>query len=97
MIWGVIVLIALLIPLTAIVLDSPVFRLWIERRHGGAVGEGSEVEALSSRVADLETDLDTVTRQLAQLQDEHQFLQRLLEDPTRRQAAAKGPSEDNAG
>jgi hypothetical protein len=97
MIWGVIVLIALLIPLTAIVLDSPVFRLWVERRGGGAGGALPAVEELSGRVADLETDLDTVTRQLAQLQDEHQFLQRLLEDPTRRQALAKGNPEDAAG
>jgi len=97
MIWGAVVLIALLIPLTAIVLDSPVIRVWMERRHGGAGAAGPAVEELSNRVADLETDLDTVTRQLAQLQDEHQFLQRLLEDPTRRQAVAKGSPEDPAG
>ena len=94
MIWGAAVLIALLIPLTAIVLDSPVVRAWVERHHGAAVGAGPEVVELSARVADLETDLDAVTRQLAQLQDEHQFLQRLLEDPTKRQAIAKGNPED---
>jgi hypothetical protein len=97
MIWGAVVLIALLIPLTAIVLDSPVVRAWVERRHGGAVGAAPGVEDLSNRVADLETDLETVTRQLAQLQDEHQFLQRLLEDPTKRQAIAKGNPDNAAG
>ena len=97
MIWGAVVLIALLIPLTAIVLDSPVVRVWAERHHGGAAGSASEIEELSNKVAALETDLETVTRQLAQLQDEHQFLQRLLEDPTKRQASAKGHSEDHAG
>jgi hypothetical protein len=97
MIWGAVVLIALLIPLTAIVLDSPVIRAWVERHHGGAVGAAPVVEELSNRVADLETDLETVTRQLAQLQDEYQFLQRLLEDPTKRQAVAKGNPEDAAG
>jgi hypothetical protein len=97
MIWGAVVLIALLIPLTAIVLDSPVLRAWIERRHGGVGGTVPGVEQLSNRVADLEAELDTVTRQLAQLQDEHQFLQRLLEDPTRRQAVAKGNPENDAG
>ena len=97
MIWGAVVLIALLIPLTAIVLDSPVIRAWVERRHGGAGGAVPEIEALSNRVAGLETDLDAVTRQLAQLQDEHQFLQRLLEDPTRRPAVAKGTPENAAG
>jgi hypothetical protein len=97
MIWGAVVLIALLIPLTAIVLDSPVVRVWAERHHGGGAGSTPEIEDLSNKVAALETDLETVTRQLAQLQDEHQFLQRLLEDPTKRQAAAKGRSEDHAG
>ena len=97
MIWGAVVLIALLIPLTAIVLDSPVIRVWMERRHGAVGGAEPEVEELANRVAGLETDLDAVTRQLAQLQDEHQFLQRLLEDPTRRQAVAKGTPENPAG
>ena len=97
MIWGAVVLIALLIPLTAIVLDSPVVNAWVQRRHGGAGGALPAAEELANRVADLETDLDTVTRQLAQLQDEHQFLQRLLEDPTRRQALAKGNPEESAG
>jgi hypothetical protein len=96
MIWGAVVLIALLIPLTAIVLDSPVIRAWAERHHGVGGGGAPEVAELSNRVADLETDLDGVTRQLAQLQDEHQFMQRLLEDPTRRQAAAKGDPETHA-
>jgi hypothetical protein len=97
MIWGAVVLIALLIPLTAIVLDSPVIRAWAERRHGLGAASAPEIEDLSNKVAALETDLETVTRQLAQLQDEHQFLQRLLEDPTRRQAAAKGHPADHAG
>lgn len=98
MLWPAVILIALLIPLTAIVLDSPVVRAWVERRHGvGGPETTPQLEELAKKVAFLETDLDTVTRQLAQLQEEHQFLQRLLEDPTKRQAATKGIPEKSGG
>ena len=98
MLWPAVILIALLIPLTAIVLDSPVVRAWVERRHGGGGDEAMpELRELAKRVAYLETEFDNVTRQLGQLQEEHQFLQRLLEDPTRRQAATKGIPEKSGG
>jgi len=90
MLWPLVILVALMIPMTAIILDSPVVRAWVERRHGsGAPLSQHELEELAKKVGVLETDLETVTRQLAQIQEEHQFLQRLLEDPARRQAATK--------
>ena len=97
MLWPLVILVALMIPLTAIVLDSPVGRGGVERRHGGGAGTPPEIEELSKKVAYLETDLETVTRQLAQLQEEHQFLQRLLEDPTKRQAAQKASPDHTDG
>jgi uncharacterized protein YpuA (DUF1002 family) len=98
MLWPLVILVALMIPLTAIVLDSPVVRAWVERRHGaGAPLSQHELEDLAKKVGVLETDLETVTRQLAQLQEEHQFLQRLLEDPTRRQAATKAVTDSTGG
>jgi len=96
MLWPAVILVALLIPLTAIVLDSPVVRAWIERRQGGVAVDQAGLEELTKRLGVIETDLDGVTRQLAQLQEEHQFLQRLLEDPTKRQAAQKAVA-DRAG
>jgi hypothetical protein len=88
---AVIILIAfaLMIPLTAIVLDSPVVRAWVERMHGGQLEGGADLKELAKKVGILETDLETVTRQLAQLQEEHQFMQRLIEDPAHRAAAQK--------
>ena len=88
---AVIVLIAfaLMIPLTAIVLDSPVVRAWVERMQGGKLEEGADLKELSKKVGVLEAELETVTRQLAQIQEEHQYMQRLLEDPARRAAAPK--------
>lgn len=80
---------ALMIPLTAIVLDSPVVRAWVERMHGTPLEGGADVKELAKKVGILETEVETVTRQLAQLQEEHQFMQRLLEDPAQRAAAQK--------
>jgi len=98
MLWPLVILVALMIPLTAIVLDSPVVRAWVERRHGsGAPVSQPELEEMAKKVGVLEADLDAVTRQLAQLQEEHQFLQRLLEDPTRRQAATKAVPDQPGG
>lgn len=88
---AVIILIAfaLMIPLAAIVLDSPVVRAWVERMQGGKIEEGADLRELSKKVGILETELETVGRQLAQIQEEHQYMQRLLEDPAHRAAAPK--------
>lgn len=85
----VLIAFALMIPLTAIVLDSPVIRAWVERMHGGAVEGGEDLKELAKKVGILETEIETVTRQLAQIQEEHQYMQRLLDDPARREAAPK--------
>ena len=88
---AVIVLIAfaLMIPLTAIVLDSPVVRAWVERMQGGKIEDGADIKELSKKVGILETELETLNRQIAQIQEEHQYMQRLLEDPAHRAAAPK--------
>jgi len=78
---------ALMIPLTAIVLDSPVVRAWVERMHGGSIEPGADLKELTRKVGILESEVEAVTRQLAQIQEEHQYMQRLLDDPARRAAA----------
>ena len=98
MLWPVVILLALLIPLTVVVLDSPLVRAWVERRMGsGGPGSTPEIQELAKKVACLETELDTMTKQVVQLQEEHQFMQRLLEDPTKRQSPSKGSSGTSAG
>jgi len=89
MLWAVVILVALMIPLTAIVLDSPVVRAWVDRMHGGEIEATPEVKELSKKVGIIEAELESVTRQLAQIQEEHQYMQRLLEDPAQRAAAPK--------
>ncbi len=88
---AVIILIAfaLMIPLTAIVLDSPVVRAWVERMHGTSVEPGADLKELAKKVGILESEVEAVTRQLAQIQEEHQYMQRLLGDPAQRAAAPK--------
>jgi hypothetical protein len=83
MVW-LVIFVALMIPLTAVVLDSPVVRAWVDRRHGVDGEVRPDVKELAQKVGVLEAELEALGRQLAQLQEEQQFLQRLIEDPTHR-------------
>ena len=92
MIWALVVLVALMIPLSAVVLDSPVVRAWSERKkHGLDPTLSADAKELAQKVDTIENELEAVNRDLAQLKESQQFLQRLLEDPAARQAAAKLP------
>lgn len=73
----VVLLVALLIPLTAVILDSQVGRALAARLEGkgGEVGSG-----MATRVAALEGDVDRLNREVARLDEENAFLQRLLEE-----------------
>ena len=79
-----VLLVALLIPILAIVLDAPALRQVLERRYGA--GASKEVRELSTKVAALEDELDDLSRAVESLKDETQFLQRLLENPEQRPA-----------
>ncbi len=89
MLWAVVILVALMIPLTAIVLDSPVVRAWVERLQGTSQEGAADFKELAKKVGVLESEVETLGRQLGQLQEEHQYMQRLLEDPAHRAAAQK--------
>lgn len=78
-----VLLVALSIPILAIVLDSPALRHMFERRGGGAA---PEIKALIDKVAALEDAVDDLGRSLQGLKEETQFLQRLLENPEQRPA-----------
>ncbi len=82
MVW-LVIFIALLIPLTAVILDSPVVRSLMERRADGDRAVPGDVKELGRKVVVLEEELEAVRGELSQLQDKHEFLQRLLEDPTK--------------
>ncbi|HYU00533.1 MAG TPA: hypothetical protein VEK85_09150 [Gemmatimonadales bacterium] len=83
----VVLVIALMIPITAILLDSPLGRSLARRLEGqtdGGGGRGKEVRELERRVDVLESDLQDLTRSLTGMREELQFVQRLLEDPKKK-------------
>ena len=88
MVW-LVIFAALMIPFAAVVLDSPVVRSFVDRRHGDPDSPNGGVKELAEKVGVLEAELEAVTKQLAQVQEEQQFLQRLIEDPATRKDAPK--------
>jgi hypothetical protein len=73
-----------MIPIMAILLDSPLGRSMARRLEGQGEGPLGDVRELQRRVEVLETDLEDLTRSLTGMREELQFVQRLLEDPTKK-------------
>ena len=80
---ALILLVALLIPIMGIVVDSPIGRA-LARRLEGPQASPPAVAELAKKVELLEADVDDLMRSVQVLQDENAFLQRLLEDPSQR-------------
>ena len=76
MFWYVIVLLILLIPLLAIVLDSQLGRALAQRLEHGRIGSGDDV--MAERVGFLEGEVDRLNSEISKLQEESDFLTRLL-------------------
>src|SRR5437870_12670088 len=89
----VVLLVALMIPITAILLDSPLGRSIARRLEGqgdgggAGSGGGAGVRQLEQRVEGLETDLEDLNRSIAGMREELQFGQRLLEDPGKKESS----------
>ncbi|MBI4420446.1 MAG: hypothetical protein HY560_06440 [Gemmatimonadetes bacterium] len=84
MLWAVaflILLVALMIPILAIVLDSPALRNILESRHGS---KPRGLDELTQKVATLEDQVDELGRTVESLKEETQFLHQLLENPEQR-------------
>jgi hypothetical protein len=78
----VLILVALFIPITAILLDSPLGRSLARRMEGTPdTGPTLDVRELQRKVELLETEVEELTRTLAATREEMQFVQRLLEKP----------------
>jgi hypothetical protein len=72
----IVLLVALMIPLTAVILDSQVGRAIAARLEGNREISGG----FAARIAALEGEVDRLSRELQRLDDENAFLQRLLEE-----------------
>ena len=88
MFWYLVVLLVLLIPLLAIVLDSQLGRALAQRLEGGRVGPGDDM--MAERIGFLEGEVDRLNDEITRLQDESQFLHRLLTEKS-------GASDDDGG
>jgi hypothetical protein len=71
----IVLLVALMIPLTAVILDSQVGRAIAARLEKDREGGG----ALPGRVAALEGEIDRLNQAVQQLEEESTFIHRLLE------------------
>jgi hypothetical protein len=76
---GVILLIALLIPIMGMIIDSPIGKA-LARRLEGPDAAPPNLAELVREVELLRGDVDDLQRNVQSLQEENQFLQRLLED-----------------
>jgi hypothetical protein len=80
---ALILLVALLIPIMGIVVDSPIGRA-LARRLEGPQEIPPALTELAKKIELLEAEVDDLTRSVQALQDEKVFMQRLLEDPAQR-------------
>ena len=80
---GVILLAALMIPVAAILADSPIGRA-LGRRLEGPEATAPGLADLAKKVELLETEVSDLSRSVDALRDENQFLQKLLEESSNR-------------
>ncbi len=84
---AVILVVALLIPVAAILVDSPLGKSVarrMESRTDGGAGVTPELRDVQRKVEVLETEIEDLSRSVAGMREELQFMQRLLEDPRRK-------------
>jgi hypothetical protein len=89
---GLVLLVVLIIPVFAILTDSPLGRALARRVEGGRNAPPPELKDLAERVELLSGEVDDLTRAVETLKEENQFLQRLLEEGGGRRPLPPGPS-----
>ena len=88
---ALILLVALLIPIIGIVIDSPIGRALARRLEGPDLTPPALTE-LAKKVELLESEVDDLTRSVRSLEEENQFLQRLLAESPQRSTLPPPPS-----
>jgi hypothetical protein len=81
---AVILIVALLIPVAAILVDSPLGKSVARRMDGRVEGATPELRDMQRKVELLESEVEELNRSVTGMRDELQFVQRLLEDPRRK-------------
>lgn len=77
MVWAIVLILVLLIPLVAIVIDSQVGQALAERISSGR----AEDEELSARLETMEAELRYLSEEVESLREESRFLRSLVEGP----------------
>ena len=90
---ALIFLLVLMIPILAIVLDSPVGRALARRLEGQGLSSGAD-KVTSERLSYLEGEVERLTTEVRKLEEESQFLNNLLTD---RPASQMLPPGDQNG
>ena len=85
---AVILIVALLIPVAAILVDSPLGKSVARRMEGGGENPAPELRDMQKKVELLETEVEDLNRTVSGLREEVQFVQRLLEDPRRKKPSS---------
>ncbi len=75
--WSFLLLLALLIPILAIVLDSQVGRALASRLERRGLEEGTD--RILQRIAELEAEVERLSQEVARLDEQAEFLENLLE------------------
>ncbi len=88
---GLILLVALLIPIVGILVDSPIGRAVARRLESGEAAP-PQVAELIRKVEVLESEVEDLTRAVEGLKEENQFFQRLLEEGGSRPSLPPRPS-----
>ncbi len=94
MIWQLILVLVVLIPLLAIVLDSQVGRALasrLERR-----GLDSPMDLTAERIAYLETEVERLSSEMMRLDEEGQFVHKLLTERQESEGATLPPGDNDA-
>ena len=89
---ALLLIVALLIPIMGIVVDSPIGRALARRLEGGARDVPPALDDLVKKVDLLEAEVDDLTRSVQALQDENTFLQRLLTESSSRSTLPRPPA-----
>jgi hypothetical protein len=76
MMWALIIILVLMIPVLSIILDSHLGRALAARIERRSLGGNDDV--LADRIAFLEGEMERLASEVRRLDDEGQFLQRLL-------------------
>lgn len=91
MFWQIFVVLVLLIPILAIVLDSQVGKALAARLERKSLGTGEG--GVQDRLLFLEGEVDRLGKDLGRLDEESQFLQKLLEERPEPGALPPGGTE----